>query len=180
MQNGDDAIATMLLAGGCFWSVELAFQRQPGVIKTAVGYTAGKTKNPSYDAVCSGTTGHTEAVQMTYDPAQVRICEISTNFVCKYARGTPAASMYVCTLNSSAAHCMCGLPMPAVTPNDDNGARGERGGEMLRLGAPSLSSSILPSACLRDGRRWHSMHCATPSSLRSTPPPSTVSVFGTP
>lgn len=41
------------------------------MIKTAVGYTAGQAKNPTYDAVCSGRTGHTEAVQMTYDPQEV-------------------------------------------------------------------------------------------------------------
>ncbi|KAH8970228.1 hypothetical protein BDL97_02G077500 [Sphagnum fallax] len=58
-------------AAGCFWSVELAFQRVPGVIKTAVGYTGGKTVDPTYRQVCSGRTGHTEAVQLEYDPAQV-------------------------------------------------------------------------------------------------------------
>lgn len=49
-------------AGGCFWGTELAFQRVPGVVKTAVGYTQGQTKGPSYDAVCGGRTGHTEGV----------------------------------------------------------------------------------------------------------------------
>jgi peptide-methionine (S)-S-oxide reductase len=58
-------------AAGCFWSVELAFQRVPGVTKTAVGYTGGKTVNPTYSEVSSGTTGHTEAVQLEYDPAEV-------------------------------------------------------------------------------------------------------------
>ena len=51
-------------AGGCFWGVELAFQRVPGVIKTSVGYTAGHDKAPTYNSVCSGQTGHTEAVQV--------------------------------------------------------------------------------------------------------------------
>lgn len=62
-------LATM--AGGCFWGVELAFQRQPGVVNTCVGYTQGQVDNPTYQQVCSGTTGHTEAVEMTYDPAKV-------------------------------------------------------------------------------------------------------------
>lgn len=58
-------------AAGCFWSVELAFQRVPGVTKTSVGYTQGSTKDPTYKEVCSGRTGHVEAVQVEYDPAQV-------------------------------------------------------------------------------------------------------------
>ncbi len=54
----------LLGAGGCFWGVELAFQRVPGVTKTSVGYTAGQDKAPTYNSVCSGQTGHTEAVQV--------------------------------------------------------------------------------------------------------------------
>lgn len=58
-------------AGGCFWSVELAFQREPGVVRTAVGYTQGNVEKPRYEAVCSGLTGHTEAVLVEYNPAEV-------------------------------------------------------------------------------------------------------------
>jgi peptide-methionine (S)-S-oxide reductase len=56
----------------CFWGLELAFQRVPGVVKTSVGYSGGKSANPTYDEVCMGFTGHTEVVQCTYDPDQVR------------------------------------------------------------------------------------------------------------
>eukprot|EP00897_Mesotaenium_endlicherianum_P011029 jgi/Mesen1/9955/ME000071S09359 len=56
---------------GCFWGVELAYQRVPGVIKTEVGYTQGATHNPAYEAVCSGRTGHVEAVRVEYDPKVV-------------------------------------------------------------------------------------------------------------
>lgn len=55
---------TLHPTGGCFWGLELAYQRLPGVVKTSVGYTAGQTLNPTYEEVCGGRTGHTEAVQV--------------------------------------------------------------------------------------------------------------------
>ena len=62
----------VLFAGGCFWSVELAFQRVPGVIRTAVGYAGGHTLSPvTYQAVVTGTTGHAETVEVVYDPQRV-------------------------------------------------------------------------------------------------------------
>ncbi|CAI5979870.1 unnamed protein product [Closterium sp. NIES-65] len=56
---------------GCFWGVELAFQRVPGVVKTEVGYTQGVNDKPTYEQVCSGRTGHVEAVRVVYDPKEV-------------------------------------------------------------------------------------------------------------
>lgn len=56
---------------GCFWGVEETFRQVTGVLSTAVGYEGGSLKNPTYEDVCSDTTGHAEVVQVEYDPAQV-------------------------------------------------------------------------------------------------------------
>jgi peptide-methionine (S)-S-oxide reductase len=63
--------ATALFAGGCFWSMERPFDQLRGVVAVSVGYTGGHTKNPSYEEVSSGRTGHLEAVQVSYDPATI-------------------------------------------------------------------------------------------------------------
>src|SRR5574337_553235 len=56
---------------GCFWGVEAAFRKVKGVLSTAVGYSGGTLKNPTYEDVCTDRTGHAEVVQIEYDPGQV-------------------------------------------------------------------------------------------------------------
>jgi peptide-methionine (S)-S-oxide reductase len=64
-------LATATFAGGCFWCMEGPYDELPGVVSTTSGYIGGQKKNPTYEEVSAGTTGHTEAVQVIYDPKKV-------------------------------------------------------------------------------------------------------------
>ena len=59
---------TFVLAGGCFWCLDAVYRSLDGVVDVVSGYTGGRLKNPSYEAVCTGMTGHAEAVEVTFDP----------------------------------------------------------------------------------------------------------------
>ena len=71
---------TIYLGLGCFWGAERLFWQLPGVIVTAVGYQGGSTPNPSYEEVCSGRTGHTEAVKVVFDPLAISLETILKTF----------------------------------------------------------------------------------------------------
>ena len=67
---------SIIIAGGCFWCVEAVFQRIEGVTKVISGYAGGNVENPTYEQVCTGKTGHTEAVQVTFDTSKITLLEI--------------------------------------------------------------------------------------------------------
>ncbi len=73
--------AQAVFAGGCFWCTEADFDKIPGVLATTSGYTGGKLRNPTYEQVSAGGTGHIEAVRVTYDPARVSYATLAARFI---------------------------------------------------------------------------------------------------
>jgi peptide-methionine (S)-S-oxide reductase len=74
--NMKEHLAVATFGNGCFWCTEAIFQQLKGVKSVIPGYTGGTVKNPSYEEVCTGTTGHAEAIQITYDPNLISYREI--------------------------------------------------------------------------------------------------------
>jgi peptide-methionine (S)-S-oxide reductase len=71
-----DTLETIVLGGGCFWCTEAVFVGVRGITDVESGYSNGHTTRPSYEQVCTGTTGHNEVVKLTYDPAQITLGQI--------------------------------------------------------------------------------------------------------
>ena len=73
-------IEKAVFAGGCFWCMQNPYDELKGVVSTAVGYTGGNKDNPTYEEVCSGNTGHAEAIEVLYDPLQISYTELLNVF----------------------------------------------------------------------------------------------------
>jgi methionine-S-sulfoxide reductase len=74
------ATATAIFAGGCFWCMQPPLDASEGVISTQVGYTSGEVKNPTYDAISGGKTGHVEAIKVEFDPKTISYTQLLTIF----------------------------------------------------------------------------------------------------
>ena len=80
LADSSNRFETAIFAGGCFWGVDYFLREAPGVIRTRSGYTGGKTERPTYEEVCSHTTGHAEAVEVTFDPKQTSFEQVARLF----------------------------------------------------------------------------------------------------
>ena len=79
-KTDDQKLGEIWLAGGCFWGLEAYVDQISGVVKTSVGYANGNTMNPTYEEVCSSTTGHTETVFVAYDPQRLSLETLLTYY----------------------------------------------------------------------------------------------------
>ncbi|HBY61992.1 MAG TPA: peptide-methionine (S)-S-oxide reductase, partial [Solibacterales bacterium] len=80
---------TITLGGGCFWCLEAVFDRMEGVVSVESGYMGGHVDNPTYQAVCSGGTGHVEVVQVTFDPGETSLRDVLDVFFTIHDPTTP-------------------------------------------------------------------------------------------
>ena len=80
---------TIVLGGGCFWCTEAIFAQLPGVLSVVPGYAGGTTKDPTYEQVCTGATGHAEVVQVHFDPEQISLEKILAVFLALHDPTTP-------------------------------------------------------------------------------------------
>ena len=78
--NCPDGLEVVVLGGGCFWCTEAVFLRLNGVIQVNSGYAGGLVERPSYQQICSGTTGHAEVIQVTFDPKKISLSELLAVF----------------------------------------------------------------------------------------------------
>ncbi len=145
-------MAKATFAAGCFWGVEAAFRQLPGVVATAVGYTGGSLADPSYEDVCSGRTGHAEAVLVEFDPAKVSYERLLDLFWEAHdptqlnRQGWDVGSQY-----RSAIFCH--------TPEQEAAARASKEKlEAARRFRRKIATEIAPAACFYPAEDYHQQY----------------------
>jgi peptide-methionine (S)-S-oxide reductase len=145
-----------IFALGCFWGAERKFWQLPGVYTTAAGYIAGHTPNPTYDEVCSGRTGHTEAVLVVFDPAQVSYGELLRVF---WEAHDPTQGMRqgndVGTQYRSGIYCA-----DDVQQRDAEATRAAFGQRLQAAGFGPVTTEILPAGAFYYAEDYHQQYLA--------------------
>jgi peptide-methionine (S)-S-oxide reductase len=141
-------------AAGCFWGVEEMFRKMPGVLSTAVGYCGGNTQNPTYHDVCTGHTGHAEAVEIEFDPGQISYEQLLDAFFSNHnpttlnRQGPDTGSQYRSAIfyHSEAQH------QAAIAARDELAASG-------RFARP-IVTQIVPAADFYLAEDYHQQYLA--------------------
>ena len=139
--------ATAVFAAGCFWCVEQAFEKTPGVAQAVSGYTGGTTVNPTYEQVSREGTGHFEAVKVIYDPAVVSYAQLLDVFWKNVDPFDPIGQF--CDKGDSYR----GAIFPA-TPQETAAAEASKQAVATRFGR-SVDVQVLPSATFYDAETYH-------------------------
>ncbi len=151
-----EGLETAIFAMGCFWGVERIFWKLPGVWSTAVGYINGLTPNPTYEEVCTGRTGHTEAVLVVFDPSQITYAALLKAF---WENHDPTQGMRqgndVGTQDRSGIYTLSDAQAAAATASRDafQGALSARG-----LGG--ITSEIVPAPTFFYAEAYHQQYLA--------------------
>jgi peptide-methionine (S)-S-oxide reductase len=151
-----DGLEQAVVGMGCFWGAERIFWQAPGVYTTAVGYAGGFTKNPTYEEVCSGRTGHTEAVLVVFDPQQTSYEEILRLF---WENHDPTQGMR--QGNDQGTQYRSGI----YTANDAQRAAAESSrtlfqGELARAGYGEISTEIADAGPFYYAEAYHQQYLA--------------------
>jgi peptide-methionine (S)-S-oxide reductase len=139
---------------GCFWGAERAFWQVPGVWTTLVGYQGGHTANPTYEEVCSGHTGHTEAVRVVFDPAKVSYEDLLKVFweahdpTQGFRQGNDEGTQY-----RSAAYTHSPEQLAAATATRDSFQS-----VLTRVGFPPITTEILPAGPFYPAEPYHQQY----------------------
>ena len=142
-----DGHEVLYVAMGCFWGAERIFWQLPGVHATAVGYMGGWTKNPTYEETCTGRTGHTETVQVVYDPDEVTVDDLMKAFWENHDPTTPnRQGNDVGTQYRSAVYTTSDEQLAAV-----EASRGRYQQMLEESGYGEISTEIEPASQAGDG-----------------------------
>jgi peptide-methionine (S)-S-oxide reductase len=151
-----DSLERAMFAMGCFWGAEKKFWQLPGVYSTAVGYAAGHTRNASYREVCSGQTGHTEAVLVVFDPAKVRYEDLLKVF---WENHDPTQGMRqghdVGTQYRSGVYCFDEAQLVAAKASRDAYQR-----QLSAVGYGAITTEILPAPEFYYAEDYHQQYLA--------------------
>jgi peptide-methionine (S)-S-oxide reductase len=137
-------------AAGCFWGVEVDFRNTPGVTDARVGYTGGHTESPTYRDVCSGRTGHAEAVEVTFDPTAVSYDELADTFFRLHdptqvnRQGPDVGTQYRSAIFTH-------------SPEQERIARASAARAAERLGRP-VATEIVPAATFWPAEEYHQQY----------------------